>query len=1084
MRLLFTGVLLVQAFYQISCRHIENPKPEHSVSNEGIQQQLEDLLIPLLRPNDEDNVGNVLNIIPYADRKRLKGKQETPMTIILTTNLSKKGKKKGKNDVVIAVQTLNSYDAPIPGIESLLNLSDRNMTESVENSESVHSTAEITNDEILHDTIVEDETSERIKKHNAKMRHHHEIDNNKKEKDGKTPETVKSVTIIDNQHIQRRHQNPKHIEINPVRATALSGTDVQLSMEEQPSREGLTAELPSVAQEISMSEQASSVEHLDPARHASAVEEPSPMELSSTVEESSNIEQSSTVEKNSTAEEPGTLEYHNSSEELSIEEKTITEEQISAAEHQTTTDQPTAEQQSSSEQLNSAEQANTVESSNTEQPSTTSKSNTVQHQSTAKEPSTEEQPSTREEQNTVEQPSTAEQASKVEQNTAEQISTAEALSTAELINIAEQIVSNGKHRNTRAPRGQNLNTINQSTVEDSITSENSVKNEEINPKNLNLLHHLEDQLSSDLEVQSTEKLHTGETTVPWGQMSISEESTNENGGTLEVTSVLIPDITSGLSSEVTTDHPSMTEVTITRHTSRIEKNNLQLEPITPKPVKAGESTNGNRITSEVTQDQLELNGDIILEQYILENEPVVGVYSEKEPVKVNLEDGTGEDPRVLTTSDVSPEQLGLITDVTLREQHDLENNPEIAENTKEERGIENRDNGGGEMTADTKDPTTSAVTGKIHKSSTNQRQKPIPLSVEKPTAETPAASEVTLEELELINVDTMLEPGLVTLQDLTEEELGGTFEDPSISEITITKKSHRYRKKNRRKQINNRVEEPTSKIQEDSKITPDQLGLINGNSVVEQYILENNPLINEEIIADRTREEPEQNYAEQLIPNDNTIRDYDTYGNPIAEPAALSDVETSDMLDALLRQTDMNSLLNAQNDYEHLDSKTEPLLVVVPNMDKSVVCPDKDKITHNEGKRLRDKDIMKRLNWDSNDIPLDVINHDRIGKDVMSQRILNSKYILNSNEKTRNVLSNLENDIRLDNDVISRYDSNEILGIYGGNGHYDGEQRERLDNQEISKQIARERLTNINDISTKKSDVVKSYNLSFTFNKK
>lgn len=1076
---MFAGVLLVQAFYQISCRHIENQQPEDSVSNEGIQHQLQDLLIPLFQPNDEEN-GNVLNILPYADRKRLKGKQDTPMTIILTTNLSKKEKKKGKKDVVIAVQTLNSFGPPLTGIESLLNLSKLNMTESVENSESVPSTAEIINDgtskrlendDIAHVENAEDKSTETLQKHNTIKRLHHAKLNDKNEKNSKPPETVKNIRKNDMQHIHRKHQKPKHIEINTVTATDLPSTVEQLSTEEQLSRDGLPAELRSSVQHDSTSDQVSSAEQpdtmgqLNTVEQSSTAEELSPMEGPSVIDESSNIEHSSIAEKTNTAEELSTIEQHNISEELSTVDQPSTEEQLNVAEHQTTTEQPsTAEQHSSSEQLSTAEQTGTVEQYSTaEQPGTTSKSNTKDHQSTANEHSTKEQPSSREEHNTAQPPNTAHQASNLGQSsTAEQTATAEALTMAELINIAEQIISKGKNINIRPPKWQNSDTVNQSTAEDSIISENSVKNEGSNSENLNL------------EDQTAEKHHTGEITVPWGRMATSEETTDEKQATLisEVTS----EVKSDVPSEVTVNHLSTTDVT--KHTPRTEKKYLHRgssrELITLNPIKVEETTAEKPVTSEVTQEQIELvNDDITLEQYVLENEPVIPIYTGKETGKVSLEYGTEEEPRELITLEYSPE-LELIDGDTLREQYNLENNSEIDENTRKEQVVENTDDREGRNTADTSDNSITSEE-KTTTYSTKKRLKSISLSVEAPTAETPVTSEVTLEEFELINGDSMLESGLVTTHDRTEEELEGSSEEPSMSKISITKKTHRKGKKKRRKP--KPVEEPTAEISVASEVTAEQLGLMNSDLMVKQFILENSPLIGEEIGADFIREDPQENYVEEIIPNISTIRDYDTYDNPIAERAALSEAETSNILSVLHQQAEINSLLNAQNDDERLNSKTEPLVIVVPNLDKSVLCPDKEKISHSEEKRLREEDVKKRLNWDSNEIPLDVTNRDRVEKDT-----------LNNKKTTRNALSP-ENDVRQDNlkEIISRYDHNHNLENRGGNGYSYVEPEERLSNQEIS-HIAGERLTNINDNDTKKLEdnkqVVKSYNLSFTFNKK
>ncbi|XP_026325318.1 G2/mitotic-specific cyclin-B3-like isoform X1 [Hyposmocoma kahamanoa] len=1099
------GILLVQAFHQISCRHIENQQPEDSVSNEKIQHQLQDLLLPLFQPNDEGNVGNVLNIIPYTDRKRAKSKKDTPMTIILTTNLSEKGKKKGKKDVVIAVQALNSYGAPLPDIGSLLNLSHQNTTESIESSRSLPSASKRTNNrtsEWLENekgahNIAEDENIERsqiAQNRYAKKRHHHAISKNK----GR-----------DDQNIQR-YQKPKHIEINLVRAVH-SNTAEQLSTEEEQSARELTAELSSAERKASTSELASSAEQSDMTRQLSTAEQSDTVEESSTIrlpsaaEKLSNVGQSNIPGKTSTTEEPITVEEHSMSEELSTLEQHSTE--LRAAKHQSISKQTsTKELQSSSEQLNTAEESSTMEKSSTaEESSTTLKPNIVEQRSATMEPGTAERPRVREEHSTAEHSSVAEQSSSSEQpstveqtNNLDQSHSAEQPIMAELINITEQranieIDSQEKKRNIRTPGGQSPATINQNTSEDSITPDNTVTSRPPIIENINVAERLEEQIDRDLEEQITEKYRAGKITGPWGPMS-AEESTEEKRVTSEVTSKLISkhhsvaDIfiirgqiqprtgtveesttekfapselvledSSDVPSKVKADEPSVAEVTSVRHTPTTEKINLQWEPITPKP-----------ITSEVTQEQQELSNDgITMKQYSLENEPGMDEYTEEQ-----LENSI--------ISEVTPEQFVEINGETLREQYYSEHKPKNAENTKEEPSAEAITYRRGETSEES---TTSEVTviRKRHRKG------------KKPTDKTLLVSQAILEQLGLVNGDTLEKYNLEHKQKIaenteesrTEEELEGISVEPVISDMIVTRNNYRKGKKTRQKSKSVPIEEFAAAI------TPEQLGL-------EQYILENKHLMGEEVgeefVADRIREELEDNY-EELIPNISLLRDYDAYDNPVAEPAALSDAETSNLFNMLLRQTEIDSLLNAQNDGERLESKTQPLVIVVP---KNMDCSDKEKNSHDEEKLLRDEDILKRLNWDSHEIPLDV--RDGLEQDVLNQDLLNSRYILR-NENKNNALLSQENDIRQDNlhETISRYDK--ILRNSGGDydagdghgGADDGrdlypEQEERLGNHEISKQIAKERLANINHIDTMRTEdnkeVVKSYNLSFTFNRK
>ncbi|XP_026325320.1 G2/mitotic-specific cyclin-B3-like isoform X2 [Hyposmocoma kahamanoa] len=914
------GILLVQAFHQISCRHIENQQPEDSVSNEKIQHQLQDLLLPLFQPNDEGNVGNVLNIIPYTDRKRAKSKKDTPMTIILTTNLSEKGKKKGKKDVVIAVQALNSYGAPLPDIGSLLNLSHQNTTESIESSRSLPSASKRTNNrtsEWLENekgahNIAEDENIERsqiAQNRYAKKRHHHAISKNK----GR-----------DDQNIQR-YQKPKHIEINLVRAVH-SNTAEQLSTEEEQSARELTAELSSAERKASTSELASSAEQSDMTRQLSTAEQSDTVEESSTIrlpsaaEKLSNVGQSNIPGKTSTTEEPITVEEHSMSEELSTLEQHSTE--LRAAKHQSISKQTsTKELQSSSEQLNTAEESSTMEKSSTaEESSTTLKPNIVEQRSATMEPGTAERPRVREEHSTAEHSSVAEQSSSSEQpstveqtNNLDQSHSAEQPIMAELINITEQranieIDSQEKKRNIRTPGGQSPATINQNTSEDSITPDNTVTSRPPIIENINVAERLEEQIDRDLEEHKPKN------------------------------------------AENTKEEPSAEAITYRR----------------------GE-TSEESTTSEVT---------VIRKRHRKGKKPT---------------------DKTLLVSQAILEQLGLVNGDTL-EKYNLEHKQKIAENTEESR---------------------------------------------------------------------------------TEEELEGISVEPVISDMIVTRNNYRKGKKTRQKSKSVPIEEFAAAI------TPEQLGL-------EQYILENKHLMGEEVgeefVADRIREELEDNY-EELIPNISLLRDYDAYDNPVAEPAALSDAETSNLFNMLLRQTEIDSLLNAQNDGERLESKTQPLVIVVP---KNMDCSDKEKNSHDEEKLLRDEDILKRLNWDSHEIPLDV--RDGLEQDVLNQDLLNSRYILR-NENKNNALLSQENDIRQDNlhETISRYDK--ILRNSGGDydagdghgGADDGrdlypEQEERLGNHEISKQIAKERLANINHIDTMRTEdnkeVVKSYNLSFTFNRK
>lgn len=1218
-----TGILLVQAFYQISCRHIENQQPEDSISNEKSQNQLQDLLLPLFQPHDAENVGNVLNIIPYRDRKRLKGKKDTPMTIILTTNLSKKVKKKGKKDVVIAVQAVNSYGAPLPDLETLLNLSKRNMTVSIENSESVRSSAETTNDESsehldndeIAQNIAEDETTHRtLQKHNAKKRHHHAVHKTKKESDSKTSETLKKIPKISKQNMQRKHKKPKHIEINLVRAVQSSTAD-QLSTEEQQSTGDLTAELPIIVQQVSTSEQVNSVEHPDMANQpstveqSSTVEEPSPMELPSAADESSNIQQSSIVEKSSATEEPSALEQRNTSEELSTMEQSSTEEQLSASEHQSATEQlGTAEQQSSSAQLNTAEQASMVEQSSTaEQSSMIQKSNKVEQRSTAMGPSTAEQLSTREDHSTVEQPRTAERSSSLQQsstaeqenseeqpNTAEQTSTAEALSTAELINISDQegtkeIVSKGQNRNIKVPAGHNPDTLNQSTAVEPTPSKNLIKTEVPNAEKNNSENYVVEQLSRDLEEPTTEKHHTGKITAPWGRMPISaEESTDEIQTTsegiaestvrrqIQLGPVTLEEeeeesemsVTSDLTSEVTEDYPSTAKVPVTRHASTIEKKNLQWGAITSKPSEVVDSTTGKPTLSEVTQQHTELiNGDI-LKRHTLEKDSEIAEYIEEESGTFPKEDRTEEEPGSAIISEDSSERLELIHGDTKLEKH----KPVIAKNIREEPGlatIKDRTEEELELTSEEPGISEIIITRKTHRKGNKKRHKPKPVPPKESAAEMPEISKVSPDQIELIDggileqyilekepviaeytgekqgrvtleYSTEEEPEKLIISEISPEQLGlinddsiskqyvlenkplitenigeaselatiqihteeheGTSEEPSMSEITITQRTHKKGKKNHEKLLVP-AEIPAIEIPIASEVTPEQIALINGDSMLEQYILENNPLIEEELrkknIASRIGEEPEDNYAEELIPHISPIREYDAYDKPNEEPTVLPDAETSNLLNVLLQQTEINSLLNAQNDNERLDSRTKPLVIVIPNLDKTIICPDKE-ILRSEEVLRKDDDLIKPLNWDSNEIPQKVSN--LLGKDILSQDLLNSKDVLN-NENEINVLSE-ENDLRQDtlDEIISKYNSDEIIRNSGsgddavdGDGSDSGgdlgdERRERHDNQEISKQIAPERLTNTNNIDKKESEdnkeVIKSYNLSFTFNKK
>lgn len=1165
---MFTGILLVQAFYQVLSRHIENQQPEDSISNGNIQHQLQDLLRPLFQPNDEDNVGNVLNIIPYTDRKRPKGKKDAPMTIILTTNLSKKGKQKGKKDVVIAVQTLNSYGAPLPDIESLLNLSRHNMTESPEYSENVPYTAEITNEgtsEWLESD--EDQDTRRmqmIQKHNAQKGHHHAVPNN-----DKTPETL-NILKIDNPNVRRKHQKPKHIKINVVRTVHPSSAE-QLSMEEQPSTGELTEELPSIERQASASEQTSSAEQPDIvkqqnlAEQSSTVEELSPLELPNAVEESSNIQQSNAEGKSNTTKDSDTVEERNMSEELITMEQLSTEEQLSAVEHDSTMKQASTDKQiNSSEQLSSPEQLSTIEQSSTaEKPSITLEPNTWEQRSAAMETGFVDPTSTQEEHNTaeylniaeysssLEHPGTAEQSSNMEQS-----HTAEQTRTAEVINTAQQrgnidIISNEENVNLRAPGEQNPETENQST-DVSMTLENTVRNRVPDIESINVEYYLEEQLGRDLKQQTTIKPHVPGIIKPRGQIpiiaeesidevpptskvipehqsvadiymireqiqhekEIVEESTTEKSVTYELTS----EITSDISLEVSADHSSIAEMPIKRLTPRTEKKHLKWEPITPKPISLEKYTVQRPTTSEITQEQLELiNDGIILEQYNLENEPVIDEYTEEQQENVSLEDRVEEEYKKSILLQVNSEQLGVINGDALLEKYEIENKPKIAENTEERSNLKNGENPG----VTSEEATTSEVT--VIKNTHIQGKKKIHKLVEEPTAETLVTSEAALEQLGLISGDTILEqyilenkpvtaenieeePGLVTIQDRTEDELEEISEEPSMSKIIVTRKTRRKGKKKRQKPKAVPVEKSTGEIPVASEMTPEQLGLLNSDPMLEQYILENSPLLGEEqgegIIAGRISEEPEDNY-EELIPNISALRDYNTYDDPNAENAALPDAETTNILNVLLRQNEINSLLNAQNNGEHQDLKTEPLVIVVPNLDKSIDCPDKEKLLSNEETRLINEDIMKRLNWDSNEIPLDVSNRNILGTDILNQDLLNSEYILRNENKNNDLLSE-KKDLRRDNwdEIISRYNKDEILrndyrgsgvdglghGGAGGIGDYYTEQEEQLDNQVTSKQISGGRSTNINGTDSKRSEhnmeVLKSYNLSFTFNRK
>lgn len=1058
---LFTGVLLVQAFYQISCRHIEDQQPEDSVSNEKIQHQLQDLLLPLFQPNDKDNVGNVLNIIPYTDRKRSNSKKNAPMTIILTTNLSKKRKTKGKKDVVIALQTLNSYGAPLPDIESLLNLNNHNTTQLVKNLESVPSTNEETselleNDEAVHN-ISEDENTENtpvIQNRNAKSRHHHA--KNKKEKD--------------DQNLRRKYQKPQHIEINLVRAVHPS-TAEQLSTEEQLRTGKLTTELSRIGRKASSSNQSGSAERqLVTAEQSSTAEEP----LEATNEADESIELSNSGEKTIATEEPIMVEEHNVSEQVSTIEQPSTEEQLRTTKHQSSAkQQSTAELQTSSEQLSTAEQSSTMEKSNTAEQLSTMP-NSVEQRSTTMKPGIAERLSTREERSTAEHSNTVEQSS-----------------SSELTSTAEQ-ADNMKHAHA---------------MEESSTAE---------------LGNITEQIDRVLKEQAAEKYLRQDISAPWLEM-LSEEPMDEKLATSEVTSKLITkhhsgaDITtirgqihsrtgtteepitekfvkseltlkdtSDVPSEDNADQSSTEEITSTIHTATMEK-----KPRTSNLVNVEESTVKKPIVSEVIQNHHNPNkGGIVLEQYVLENEPDVDNNSNEvleNPIK----------------PEITPKQLGETNDNTLHDEYHLEHKPKIDKNIQEEPSTEIMINHkGGNLEDSSGERSTSELTiiRKIYKRGKKKIHRP----VEKSTEETLASSEATLERLGLINADTLaqnilknkpviaetteMESGYGMIQDHTENELEVTSEEAYWPVLTHARKNYKKGKQN--------LQKPNSVIAEErsAEITPEHLGLINGDFELDQYPLIGEEL-KEEMIPNNTGENLENNY-EEVIPNISLLRDYDAYNYPVAEPAVLPDAETSNLLNILLRQTEINSLLTAQNNGQNLDSETQPLVVVVPgNLDKSIDCPDKENKLYNDDKRLRDKDIMERLNWDSNEIPLDV--RDNLGQEILNEDLLNPKYILKNINKN-NALLRQASDLRPDNldMIIPTYNSDEILrdsfgddgdgnhGVDGGGDLYP-EQEEHIDNQEVSKQIVRERLANNNNKLRKdKKELKRSYNLAFIFNRK
>lgn len=277
---LFTGVLLVQAFYQISCRHIQNDQPKETVSNENFGLELQNLLLPLFQTNNEENVGNVLKIIPYADNKLLNANKETPMTIILTTNLPKTGINKGKQDVVIAVQALKSFEEPLPNIEP----------------------------------------------RNAKKKHYqaeHEL-----EKDVKNPKSPKDKKKIHKQNLKKKQQKPKHFKMNREHPKTTK-QPVHPVIMEQPSREEepstpfeVTAEVIGLAKDTL--QQYALINNPDTAENADSIESPNTHHIISeelpeehsggTEDELSTVvitepwSQSAFIEKKSTDEEPATLE--------------------------------------------------------------------------------------------------------------------------------------------------------------------------------------------------------------------------------------------------------------------------------------------------------------------------------------------------------------------------------------------------------------------------------------------------------------------------------------------------------------------------------------------------------------------------------------------------------------------------------------------------------------------------------------------------------------------------------------------------------------------------------------------------------
>lgn len=183
--MLFTGVLLVQAFYLISCRQIQNKQPEETASDENIELQLQDFLRPLFQPNNEENAKVLKTILPYTDPKLLNANKESPMTIILTTNLAKPGKKKGKKDVVIAVKTLDSYDEKLANAKSL------------KNSDSTES------DEIDDNQLATEK--------------HHQSKSKNEIKKIEIPKSSKSEKTIVKKNLITKHRSPQNIKLNLLR---------------------------------------------------------------------------------------------------------------------------------------------------------------------------------------------------------------------------------------------------------------------------------------------------------------------------------------------------------------------------------------------------------------------------------------------------------------------------------------------------------------------------------------------------------------------------------------------------------------------------------------------------------------------------------------------------------------------------------------------------------------------------------------------------------------------------------------------------------------------------------------------------